>query len=189
MPRRYPSLLFTESVRRAQERHGSRALAARLEADERDDSALGWREREFIQDRDSFYLASVGEGGWPYVQFRGGPPGFLRVIDGRTLAYADFRGNRQYISVGNIAADDRVSLFLMDHANRRRLKILARARIHESGAESDLARRVALPGYDATVERVVVFHVEAFDWNCSQHITPRYTEEEFARRGPEGRGS
>ena len=122
----------------------------------------------------------MSETGWPYIQHRGGPPGFLEVLDETTLGFADFRGNRQYCRVGNLAgSDDRVSLFLMDYAHRRRLKILGHARIVEAASEPGLLARLAVPGYRAKVERGVVITVEAFDWNCPQHITPRFTVEEL----------
>jgi predicted pyridoxine 5'-phosphate oxidase superfamily flavin-nucleotide-binding protein len=134
----------------------------------------------FIAERDSFYMASVSESGWPYVQHRGGPPGFLRVLDDRTLAFADYRGNRQYISTGNLTADDRVALFLMDYPHRARLKILAHAEIKDLTADPGLVAKLVTPGYKAKPERAMVLHLEAFDWNCPQHITPRFTEAELA---------
>jgi predicted pyridoxine 5'-phosphate oxidase superfamily flavin-nucleotide-binding protein len=136
-------------------------------------------EMEFIVARDSFYLASVSETGWPYVQHRGGPMGFLRVLDNKTLAFADFRGNRQYISLGNVTANDRVALFMMDYPNRRRLKIYARIEQKELAADPALAEKLMTPGYKARPERAFVLHLEAFDWNCPQHITPRFTEAEI----------
>ena len=128
--------------------------------------------------RDSFYMASVSETGWPYIQHRGGPAGFLKVLDDKSIGFADFRGNRQYVSVGNLQADDRVSLFLMDYANQTRLKILGRARIVNS-SEAEILQRLALPAYRAQVERGIVISIAAFDWNCPQHITQRYTLEEI----------
>ncbi|HEX6012044.1 MAG TPA: pyridoxamine 5'-phosphate oxidase family protein, partial [Geminicoccaceae bacterium] len=122
----------------------------------------------------------VGETGWPYVQHRGGPPGFLKVLDERTIGFADFRGNRQHVSVGNLGGDDRVSLILVDYPNRRRLKILGRARVVEPDREPETVARLEVPGYRAKVERGILVAVEAFDWNCPQHITPRYTEAEVA---------
>ncbi len=132
-------------------------------------------EADFIAGRDSFYMASRSETGWPYVQHRGGPPGFLKVIDATTLAFADFRGNRQYLSLGNVTADDRVALILMDYPNRRRLKVLGRMTARDLSSDADLAARLALPDYRARAERAFVIQVEAFDWNCPQHITPRFT--------------
>ena len=121
----------------------------------------------------------MGEQGWPYVQFRGGPPGFLKVIDEATLAYADLRGNGQYISTGNVSRDDRVALFFMDYANRRRLKLMATMRAVDATEEPELLARVLEGEVRGVPERVVTFHVVAFDWNCPQHITPRFTAEEW----------
>ena len=179
MSRRCTELTFTEGVKRVQQRYGTRAHGEHMENRPVDDSHLGEREKEFIAARDSFYMASVGEAGWPYVQFRGGPPGFLKTLDDRTLAYADFRGNLQYIRVGNLEKNDRVALILMDYPARQRLKIMARAEIHEAKDRPELIERLHDPAYAAKVERAVVLHVEAFDWNCHQHITPRYTAEDF----------
>jgi uncharacterized protein len=136
-------------------------------------------EREFVGERDGFYLASVSSSGWPYVQFRGGPPGFVHSRDEHTIAWADFRGNRQYISTGNIAGDERVSLFFMDYPNRLRLKVFGRARTLNARNAPDVVAELAVPGYRAIVEQVVVVTVVAFDWNCPQHITPRYSEPEL----------
>lgn len=137
-------------------------------------------EAAFIAERDSFYMATVSESGWPYVQHRGGPAGFLHVLDDRTLGFADFSGNRQYLSVGNVSADDRASLILMDYPRRRRLKILAHVEVRDLTSNADLAARLALPGYKARVERAMVLRLETFDWNCPQHITPRFTQAEIA---------
>lgn len=154
---------------------GSRAGYSRFE-DRLDEfpGTLTPSEAAFIAERDSFYMATVSETGWPYVQHRGGPKGFVKILDETTIGFADFAGNRQYISVGNLVGDDRVSLFFMDYPNRTRLKLLGRARAIEPG-ESDLLQRLATPGYKARVERGLVITVEAFDWNCPQHITPRFT--------------
>jgi len=135
----------------------------------------------FIAERDSFYMASVSETGWPYVQHRGGPPGFLKVLDETTLAFADYAGNRQYISTGNLDADDRVALILVDYPRRARLKILAHAERLALDAEPDLLARVSVPGYRARPERIFRLRLAAFDWNCPQHIVPRFTEAEIAR--------
>jgi len=132
----------------------------------------------FIAERDSFYMATVSETGWPYVQHRGGPRGFLKVVDDRTLAFADYRGNRQYISTGNLAATDRASLFLMDYARRARLKIYAHIEAVALDADPVLTELVTVPGYKAKLERIFRVRLEAFDWNCPQHITPRFTEEQ-----------
>ena len=180
MPRKYTELTFTDAVKQVQEHYGSRRQGAKMEAMDWPDERLSDRETQFIAERDSFYVASVGENGWPYVQFRGGPKGFLKVLDDRTLGFADFRGNLQYITTGNISSDNRVALFLMDYANRQRLKIMARAEIFDADDHPDLIEQLEDPNYRARVERAVVYHVEAFDWNCPQHITPRWTEEELA---------
>ena len=125
-------------------------------------------------------MATVGEKEWPYIQHRGGPKGFLKVLDERTLGFADYRGNRQYISVGNLRADDRVALILIDFVNRRRLKIWARAKVIDLNDYPDLIARLEDPDYGAKVERGIVLRIEALDWNCPQHITPRFTEEEVS---------
>ena len=182
MTRKYPALAFTDSVKATQEHYGVRAQAAKVERWDVDDQRLSDRERAFISQRDGFYMATVNEDGWPYVQFRGGPTGFLRVLDETQLGYADFRGNLQYISMGNLRADDRVSLFFMDYPNRSRLKMMARTEVFDATERPELASKLALPDHDARIERVVLFHVVAFDWNCPQHITPRFTEEELAAR-------
>jgi uncharacterized protein len=175
MGNRFAEIAFTAAVLGQQEAHGSRASYARSLEGAPWNDRLTDMEVEFIAARDGFYLASVGETGWPYVQFRGGAPGFLRVVDDRTIAWADFRGNRQYVSVGNVAGDDRVAMILMDYANRRRLKILGHVEVREVGADEALAARLAVPGYEAVVERAVVVTIAGFDWNCPQHITPRFT--------------
>ena len=144
-------------------------------------AALGPREQAFIATRDHFFMATVGDNGWPYVQHRGGPSGFLHVLDDRTLAFADFSGNRQYVSVGNLKADSRAALILMDYPNQMRLKILGRVEMRETSADPALAAKMASSGYKAKIERVMIIHVEAFDWNCPQHITPRFTAEEIEK--------
>lgn len=138
-------------------------------------------EEAFIAARDSFYMASVSETGWPYVQYRGGPPGFLKVLDETTLAFADFRGNRQYISVGNLDANNRVALILVDYPQRARLKILAHAERLTLDEDPALLARLTDPGYRAKPERIFRLRLAAFDWNCPQHIVPRFTEVEIAR--------
>jgi len=181
MGRAFAEIAFTPSVRAAQLRYGSRRLnEAHESAGERRDE-IGEFEREFIETRDSFYQATVSETGWPYVQFRGGPPGFLKVIDPKTIAFADFRGNVQYLSVGNINADGRIALILMDYPNRSRLKIWGRARIVHESEDPALLAALKMPDYRARVERAIVIAVEAFDWNCPQHITPRFTEAEVQK--------
>jgi len=173
----FGSLVFTPTVKALQERYGSRRQYAKLEQAAGSPDRFGEDERAFIAERDSFYMASVGATGWPYIQHRGGPKGFLRVIDDRTIAFADFSGNKQFISAGNVATDARVALILVDYPQQARLKILGRAEIREGDGASALIERVRDPHYQAVVERVFVIHLDAFDWNCPQHITPRYTAE------------
>jgi len=182
MARNFTEIAFTPSVRAAQERYGSRAAYGRVEQKADGTPALlGEQERAFIEARDGFYQATVSETGWPYVQFRGGSAGFLKVLDGRTIGYADFRGNRQYLSVGNMAANERVALILMDYAAQRRLKIWARARVVHPDEDRDLVAALVTPGTTVPVERAMLLAVEAFDWNCPNHITPRYTAVEVER--------
>lgn len=181
MTHRFADLTFTNSVKAVQERYGSRAHNERLQSSFGPNDQLSSRETGFIAQRDTFYLATVGESGWPYVQHRGGLPGFLKVLSPTQLAYADFRGNRQLISTGNVSDDDRCSLILMDYPNRRRLKILGHMRVEDVRAVApDVLAQVEAPNYRALVERVAVIDVAAFDWNCPQHITRRYSESEFA---------
>lgn len=177
MGHRFAELAFTASVREQQKALGSRTNYAMMEGGEDYNHVLSARETAFIQARDSFYMATVSETGWPYVQHRGGPVGFVRVLDARTLGFADFRGNRQYVSLGNLRRDDRVALFFMDYPNRVRLKVLGRVRLLDLNSEQ--LGQVEVPDYRARVERGFIIQVEAFDWNCPQHITPRYTESEI----------
>ena len=181
MARAFADIAFTDSVKQAQNRYGSRKSYAGFESDGGHRDRLGENEIAFLAGRDSFYMGSVGENGWPYVQHRGGPKGFLKVLDETTIGFADFRGNRQYISVGNLNADGRVSLFLMDYPNRQRLKLWARARVVHPDEDPKLVARLELPGYKARIERGIIMAVEAVDWNCPQHITPRFTEAEIER--------
>lgn len=170
--------LFGPGARAMQVAAGSHASYARMEADAGPVDVLTERELDFIAARDSFYMASVSEDGWPYVQHRGGPAGFLRHLEGNRIGFADYRGNRQYLSASYVVADDRVSLFLMDYPNRRRLKIIGHARSTEDPA--DIAALMP-PDYAAEPERVFLIDVIGFDWNCPQHITPRFTETEVRR--------
>lgn len=178
MSYRFLKIATTPSVRAAQEANGVRGNWPD-DVDASDPQPLTPSEAQFIAQRDSFYLATVSETGWPYMQHRGGPKGFLHVLDDRTLAFADFRGNRQYISVGNLSANDRAALFLMDYANRRRLKIYARLEAKDLRSDPELAAKLAMPGYKARIERAFLVHVQAFNWNCPQHITPRFSEVEL----------
>ncbi|MBK9708795.1 MAG: pyridoxamine 5'-phosphate oxidase family protein [Acidobacteria bacterium] len=177
MAKNFGEIAFTRSVKAMQEKYGSRRSYARMEAMERG-TEISSAEADFIAERDGFYLATVGENDYPYVQYRGGLKGFLKVLDQRTLAYADFRGNTQYISVGNLSHNDKAALILMDYANRRRLKIYARIEVIEAGEAPDLIAQLHDPAYEAHPERAMLLHLEAFDWNCPQHIRQRYTIEE-----------
>ena len=174
MTARYLNLLFSPAVKAVQEENGSRDAYAKRDSASQPDS-LTENEAQFVATRDSFYMASVGAGGWPYVQHRGGPAGFVKVLDERTLGFADFRGNRQYVSVGNLAGDNRVALFMMDYPRRARLKLLGRARTVDLAGISELTAALISKSYGAKVERGIVIDVEAFDWNCPQHITERFT--------------
>jgi hypothetical protein len=175
----FGSLVFTPVIKMLQERYGSRRQYARREASPISQEDLGLSESEFLAECDSFYMASIGSTGWPYVQHRGGPKGFLKLIDEHTIAFADFRGNKQYVSTGNLMTDDRVALLLVDYPRQARLKILGHVKVLEGADAKDWIEKLRDPRYDAVIERVFVIHVEAFDWNCQQHITPRFTEEQI----------
>ncbi len=176
---RFASIAFTPRVKAEQERMGSRRAYARTDSADAPD-VLGEVEEEFLAARDSFYMASVGETGWPYIQHRGGPKGFVKVIDPHTIGFADYRGNKQYVSLGNVRGDDRVALIFVDYPNRARLKVLARASVVTAASAPDVfaALTAAADSGAARIERAFVLRVEAFDWNCPQHITPRFTEDE-----------
>ena len=174
MARNFLATLLSPSALREQERYYGRSRPVTPDGP---GDALGAREAEFIAARDSFYMATVGEAGWPYVQHRGGPAGFLHVVGPTRLAFADYGGNRQLLTAGNLAVDDRVSLFLMDYPHRRRLKILGHARVADAREHPELREGLAVED-GAEVERVVVIEVVSFDWNCPQHITERFTRAE-----------
>jgi uncharacterized protein len=174
MTSRFLNIAFTPAVKAAQTANGSREAYATRDGGATSDR-LTENEAAFIATRDSFYMASVSESGWPYVQHRGGALGFVKVLSEKQIAFADFRGNRQYVSIGNLASDDRVALIFVDYPNRTRLKLLGRARAVDLATDPALAAALIDPGYRAKVERGLVIDVEAFDWNCPQHITPRYT--------------
>lgn len=180
MPHHFAEIAFTPTVKKVQEEFGSRSSYARMEGVP---AAVNHRlteaEAGFIAARNSFYMATVSETGWPYIQHRGGPTGFVRVLDESTIGFADFRGNRQYVSVGNLTADDRVSLFFMDYPNKTQLKLLGHARFIGLDDRDELSR-LEIPDYRARVERGVVIKVEGFDWNCPQHITERYSTDEIS---------
>ena len=184
MNQNFTKFAFTDSVKKVQEQYGSRKSYARMEKSG-DQYVLTEREISFIESRDSFYMATVGENGWPYVQFRGGPKGFLKIIDNTTLGYANFRGNMQYLSVGNINASRKASLFLMDYPSQKRLKIWAESEVIEATQNTELLQKLVMPDYEAHIERLIIFKIQGFDWNCPQHITPRYTAEEIAEGIPQ----
>jgi len=169
--------MFGPRSRALQEIDGSRASYARMEAQAGEVDILTDRELDFIAARDSFYLASLSENGWPYVQHRGGPAGLLRRISGNTLGFADYSGNRQYLSTANLAADDRVCLFLMDYPDRRRLKMIGHAYTSD---DPEKVSALMVPGYNAIGERAFVINIVGFDWNCPQHISPRFTDAQIA---------
>lgn len=175
----FASLVFTPLVKKLQERYGSRRQYERMENAGASQDRFTAFETQFLAERDSFYMATTGATGWPYVQHRGGPKGFLKVIDDHTLAFADLRGNKQYISTGNLLTDDRVALIMVDYPRQARLKILGRVEIFEGDKAVDWLDKVRMRGEKTAIERVLVVHVEAYDWNCPQHITPRYTAEEL----------
>ena len=180
MTHRFADITFTDSVKAAQEHNGSRAQNERYHSRFGPNDQLGSRETDFIAQRDTFYIATVSETGWPYVQHRGGPPGFLLVMGPTQMAYADFGGNTQLVSVGNVSKNDRCSIILMDYPKRRRLKILGHMRVEDADSvDAQTLAAVELPDYKARVERIVFIDIVAFDWNCPQHITRRYTESEF----------
>jgi uncharacterized protein len=178
MGHKFAEIAFTPVIRDIQAVRGSREAYARMDGGAPYNHVLGEREASFIAARDSFYMASVSESGWPYVQHRGGPAGFMKVLGERTIGFADYSGNRQYVSFGNVSSDDRVSLFFMDYPNRRRLKMLGRVRVIDPRAP-EFPRGLIDDDYTVQVERGFIIDVEAFDWNCPQHITPRFTEAEI----------
>ena len=178
MAHNYASLAFSEPIKALQERYGSRQTYARVEK-HTTFAGLTVNETGFIDDRDSFYIASYGENGFPYIQHRGGPKGFLHLIDSTTLGFVDFRGNKQYISVGNVLTHPQVSLILVDYPRQARLKIYAEAEIVELADRPELFSQLDPKAYKHAPERMILLHVKAFDWNCPQHITPRYSTEEI----------
>jgi predicted pyridoxine 5'-phosphate oxidase superfamily flavin-nucleotide-binding protein len=174
----FAKLAYTPTVRAMQRRYNGREVPF----GGGDSPELGLRERQFIAARNSFYLATINQDGWPHVQHRGGATGFLKVLDGFTLAFADYGGNRQFVSVGNLQDNPRAALILMDYPNRRRLKLLGTVEVLDAADDPVLRTAVSAPG-EPEAERIMVIRVAAFDWNCSQHITPRYTDSELAERG------
>lgn len=174
----YLKIAFTDSVKERQEEYGSRKQYDKITKIQRG-TELSFAEIDFIQERDSFYLATVGENDYPYVQFRGGPKGFLKILNSNTLAYADFRGNLQYISIGNLNHNNKASLILMDYVTKRRLKIYAHIEIKKASEAKELVEKLQNSSYNATVERAMILHIKAFDWNCPQHITQRFSLSEM----------
>lgn len=174
----YSNLAFTDPIRVLQDKNGSRPAYARMEKQVYREG-LGDAEKQFIEQRDSFYMATIGENGYPYVQFRGGPKGFLKMLDAETLAFIDFRGNMQYISVGNLQTNNKVALILLDYPTRTRLKIYAEAKSIALEDAPQLAAQLSLEDYKYRPERILQLTIKAFDWKCQQHITPRYTAAEL----------
>lgn len=180
---RYDELMFTPTVQALQEVEGSREMYARSYGART--RVLGPDDIGFLESRSSIYMATVSETGWPYIQHRGGPVGFLKVLDDHTLGFADYRGNKQHISEGNVAGDARVSLFAMDYPRKARLKLQGRAFFQSAADDPALAERFAVEG-QGRVERLVTIEIDAFDWNCPQFITPRFDAAEIAQLvGPE----
>jgi uncharacterized protein len=173
-------MTFTKGVKDAQVHYGTRAIYAKQEGGPESNAEFSDAEADFIEQMDGFYFATVSETGSPYIQFRGGKPGFLKVLDERTLGFADFRGNLQYISVGNLASNTKAALLLMDYAHRRRLKILATVEIRDAAGANELIELLRVADYKAKVERAVILHLDAFDWNCPQHITAKYTLDQIS---------
>jgi predicted pyridoxine 5'-phosphate oxidase superfamily flavin-nucleotide-binding protein len=178
MMKSFGTLAFSESVKALQERYGSRKSYERIEK-QAAASGLTEVEKDFIGNRDSFYMASIGKNGFPYIQHRGGPKGFVKVINKNTIGFIDFSGNRQFITVGNLASHNKVSVLMMDYPARARLKMYATASIVELNEEPELLKVLSLDQYRARPERMTIMKIEAYDWNCPQHITPRFTMEEI----------
>jgi predicted pyridoxine 5'-phosphate oxidase superfamily flavin-nucleotide-binding protein len=174
----YSAIAFSEAAKKMQEKSGSRSSYARMEQ-QRYTEGMTENEAAFITERDSFYMATVGENGFPYIQFRGGPKGFLKILDSKRLGFIDFSGNMQYISVGNLVTNNKVALILLDYPTKTRLKIFAEAEVVELKNDPALFNHLNPENYKFRPERMMVLHIKAYDWNCPQHITPRYTLEEI----------
>jgi predicted pyridoxine 5'-phosphate oxidase superfamily flavin-nucleotide-binding protein len=180
MAHQFSTLTFTDDVKAVQSEQGTRSANEKLTERGPTNDLFTEFEKTFIAARDGFYISTVGSTGWPYIQFRGGPPGFLHILDDRTLAYADITGNRQYITTGNLRSNDRAALFLMDYANQARLKILAHLEVIPWKDAPDWKHELPLPtDTKPHPERVVIVHLASFDWNCPQHIPQRWTLEEL----------
>jgi len=180
MAKNFASIGFSTAARQLQEKYGSRQSYARMEKDSYVDG-LTEKETDFIAERDSFYIASIGENGFPYIQHRGGPKGFLKVLDNKRLGFIDFKGNMQYITEGNLATNNKIALIMVDYPSRTRLKIFARAEMAELAGHQELYNALNLEDYKFRPESMMVLHIEAYDWNCPQHIVPRYTVEEIEK--------
>ena len=189
MPHTFAKTMFSDPAKQLQEKFGSRATYERMANSGMGEQELGLNEAEFIAARDSFYISTVTPDGWPYVQHRGGLRGFLRVVDEHTLAFADYSGNKQYITAGNLAVNDRFALFLMDYPNRARFKVIGHAKLIEPGTDLVLEAQVRDPRERSRIERIFLLNVVGFDWNCNQHITPRYSREEIEEHFPARTGA
>ncbi|MBD3664246.1 pyridoxamine 5'-phosphate oxidase family protein [Sulfitobacter aestuariivivens] len=180
----YADIMFTAQVEAEQDAIGAKGAYARR-YDAKHDEPLGEQERSFLTSRTSIYIATVNSDGWPYIQHRGGPLGFLKVLDDRTIGFADYRGNRQLITKGNLAGDDRVSVFAMDYARKARLKLQGYATLVNAADAQEMVEDLQTEG-QGRIERVMTIRIAAFDWNCPQFITPRFdTQEMTALVGPE----
>ena len=170
-------IAFTDAVKKIQKRKGSRDIYANMEQRGSWQDTITKQIADCIAERDSFYMATVSSEGQPYIQHRGGPKGFLKVIDDHTLGFADFVGNRQYISYGNLEENNKVCLFFMDYPNRTRIKLWGTSEVNEN--DEALIEQLSVSDYKGVVERAFIIHVEAWDRNCPQHIVPRYTKQEI----------
>ncbi len=176
MAAKFMQIMLTPAVQRAEDQYFGKHQVVD-QAPETD--PLTQDEADFIAERDSFYMGSVSETGWPYVQHRGGPVGFLKVLGPNLLGFADFKGNRQLLTTGNLDVADRVALFLMDYPHRTRLKILGHARVLDAREHPELVEQWAPEPLRSKVERLFLIRVVSFDWNCPQYITPRFTAAEM----------
>jgi len=174
MPYPYADILFTDDVKAAQAENGAGALAEKMSMSDRD-FKLGPDEAAFLEAQDHFFMATVSQSGWPYVQHRGGPPGFIQILNATHFAFPDFRGNRQYISLGNLKGDDRAAFFFIDYPHKARLKALGHMSVRTTEEAPEIIERFAALNYKAAIERVFVVEIAGLDWNCPQHITPRFT--------------
>jgi predicted pyridoxine 5'-phosphate oxidase superfamily flavin-nucleotide-binding protein len=172
-------IAFTDTVKQIQKDKGSRNAYANMEQNSGWEYTVNSFLRDFIAERDSFYMATVNSEGYPYIQHRGGPKGFLKVIDQQTLGFADFRGNRQYLSYGNLKDNNKVSLFLMDYPNKARIKVWGTAEVRED--DQELIEKLSTSVDKKNIEHAFLIHIEAWDRNCPKYITPRYTLEELEK--------